>query len=225
MGGYGSGRTGGNPIAEHCLQIDICWMLREGKAREGERTAGDLQWSFCGQPSCSITYLCDLIDLHDAKLILKFSRDAGSGAVRVLQYIPLRFTVPYFGGRRWWMVCPVEHIPVAKLYMPINGHHFASRKALCLGYRSQRIAPADTPLERLFRIEAKFGRERGCVGRPVRPMGMWQRTFDRHMAEYDKLSKQVGECMGARVMWQAAQYTEGEQPSVRHFCRRGQRGR
>lgn len=199
MGGYGSGRTGGEPIAEQCRQIDIGLLAKSGKVFDGRATSGYMHWSFCGQSSGSIGYICDLTDPRNAKLILSFSRDAGRGAERVRQVIPLHFTVPHFGGRRWWMVCPFEHIPVAKLYMPMNGHHFASRKSLHLGYRSQRITPAAKPLERLFRVEAKLGRERGSVCRPVRPLGMWRRTYDRLVAEYDTLSGQVGEGMGARA--------------------------
>jgi hypothetical protein len=95
------------------------------------------------------------------------------------------------------MVCPFENVPVSKLYMPLNGDRFVSRAALRLGYRSQRIASADKPAHRLSRVERKLRWERSFHGLPARPKGMWRRTFERHLAEYMILIKQVDDRMAA----------------------------
>ena len=199
MGGYGSGRTGGKPIAEHCRQIDICRMRKDGSMRDGEITSGTLHWSCFGRPSGSINFRCDLIDPNNARINLFFSLERHGRTELVEQVILLRFTVPHYGGRRWWMICPLKHARVAKLYMPMTADCFASRKAWRLGYRSQRIAPADQPLERLFRLEDKLGIGRGSNGPLVRPKGMWERTFVHHQAEHDELSRQVVESMIAQT--------------------------
>jgi hypothetical protein len=47
-------------------------------------------------------------------------------------------TVPHYGGRRWWFICPIKKIRVAKLFLPPGATQFASRKAHDLTYRSCR---------------------------------------------------------------------------------------
>lgn len=36
---------------------------------------------------------------------------------------------PPFGGLRWWFVCPQLNRRVRKLYLPLGGRHFWSRRA------------------------------------------------------------------------------------------------
>jgi hypothetical protein len=50
--------------------------------------------------------------------------------------VTLVSTVPHYGGRRWWFICPIEKIRVSKLYLPPGATRFASRKAYDLTYRS-----------------------------------------------------------------------------------------
>jgi hypothetical protein len=166
-------------------------MFREGRAREGQISSGYLHWSSHGRSLGSIGYFFDLIDPNDARLTLKISLGSMDGGRELAQIVPLRFTSPHYGGRRWWMICPVHHARVAKLYMPLNAHRFAGRRAWHLGYRSQRTAPANQPLERLFRLRTKLGLERGCNDRLVRPQGMWRRTFTDHQAQHNDLSRQI----------------------------------
>jgi hypothetical protein len=52
--------------------------------------------------------------------------------------VTLVSTVPHYGGRRWWFICPIKKIRVSKLYLPPNATTFASRKAHDLTYRSCR---------------------------------------------------------------------------------------
>lgn len=193
MGGYGSGRRGGKPISELCRQIDIGWLAKAGKLCEGVASSGRLRWLHCDRQIGSILYTCDLTDPHNARLILRFA--CGSQAEPVFQVIPLRSTVPNYGGRRWWMVCPLGKTHVTKLYLPPSGTRFASRAALRLGYRSQRIGRAEKPGERLSGIERKLSWERSFHGLPARPKGMWRRTFERHLAEYVSLKRQADNCM------------------------------
>lgn len=151
-------------------------MLKAGKARDGHVTMGELGWSWQGHLSGWITFLCDLTDPHDAWLVLQFHHQEGQASEPVLQSIQLQYTVPQFGGRRWWMICPFEQVRAAKLYMPLHGGRFASRQAWRLGYRSQRIAPANKPLHRLFQFKERLGDEHSLTGPLVRPKGMWRRT-------------------------------------------------
>lgn len=199
MGGYGSGRYGGRPIAEHCLRIDLAWMMRRGMAREGRDYGGTLSWSCNGSPSGSIGYWAKLAEPGCERLELSYTRGNGDDAERVNQTIRLTFTEPNYGGKRWWMVCPYRHIRVGKLYLPPGGDRFASRKAWRLGYQSQWDAARDRPFERLFKLQKKLGCEQGWGNYPARPKGMWRRTYERHMDEYWELDAQCGLQMAAMV--------------------------
>jgi hypothetical protein len=42
---------------------------------------------------------------------------------------------PPFGGLRWWFVCPRSNRRVRKLYLPLGGRHFWSRRAYALERR------------------------------------------------------------------------------------------
>ena len=103
------------------------------------------------------------------------------------QTIRLTFTQPHYGGKRWWMLCPVSGRRVGKLYLPPGGDIFASRQAWRLGYQSQRDAHRDRPFERLFRLQRKLGGPQGYEEPIFKPKGMWQRTWQRHLDEYWRL--------------------------------------
>jgi hypothetical protein len=45
-------------------------------------------------------------------------------------------SVPHYGGRRWWFICPIKKTRVAKLHLPPGATQFASRNAHDLTYRS-----------------------------------------------------------------------------------------
>ncbi len=202
MGGYGSGRQHGRPIAEHCLRIDLAWMMREGLAREGRNIPGTLNWTCRGSPSGSIGYRAFMDEQGHNRLELVYTRGKGSDAEQVTQTIDLCFTEPNFGGKRWWMICPYRNIRVGKLYLPPGGDRFASRNAWRLGYQSQRSAHRDRPFDRLFRLQEKLGCERGWQNFPRRPKGMWRRTYERHLEEYYALDEKCeieGMAMIARL--------------------------
>ncbi|MXO58543.1 hypothetical protein GRI89_03165 [Altererythrobacter salegens] len=105
---------------------------------------------------------------------------------------PIRFiyTVPQYGGQRWWMVCPLRHERVGKLYLPNGGNIFAGRKAWRLGYRSQRVAKRDMAFERLFSLPRKLGCDEGWEAGLYRQKGMWHRTFEQHLERYWELDGQ-----------------------------------
>lgn len=192
MGGYGSGRQGGRPTADASRRIDIAWMLRRGLARDGGEIAGTLTWNCGGQPSGSISYRADMRSPDHARLLLHYTRGEGEDREKVKQKVPLTFTEPHFGGRRWWMICPYRGHRVGKLYLPPFGDRFASRKAWRLGYHSQRIADRDKPFEALFRIQKKLGCEQGWGNWISRPKGMHHKTFERYLDEFEYLDGLCG---------------------------------
>jgi hypothetical protein len=64
-----------------------------------------------------------------------FLRYVGAGEP-FCHWVSLCSTVPYYGGRRWWFICPIKKIRVAKLYLPPGATQFGSRKAHDLTYTS-----------------------------------------------------------------------------------------
>lgn len=189
MGGYGSGRRSGNPLAEEALRIDIAWMVRTRRAVPGALVQGGLSWQCGGSPAGNISYTCDMIDPDNAILELRFTvshRSIGQSRNHV-QDVALSYTSPNFGGKRWWMHCPKTGERVGKLYCPNGAELFASRKAYRIGYRSQRMTDRDAVFERLFRIQKKLGCEQGWGIWIRRPKGMHHRTFERYLDEYEYL--------------------------------------
>ena len=126
-------------------------------------------------------------ELGRERLELMFSRGSGSDRERVRQTIALCYTSPNYGGKRWWMICPVHTIRVGKLHLPSGADRFASRRAWGLAYQCQHDADRDKPFERLSRLQKKLGCEQRWGVAPQRPKGMWRRTFDRHLERYWKL--------------------------------------
>ncbi|AKQ42530.2 hypothetical protein CP97_11555 [Aurantiacibacter atlanticus] len=127
-----------------------------------------------------------------------YTRGKDDDAEQVRQTVTLCHTVPHYGGKRWWMICPYRGIRVGKLYIPPGGDRFASRKAWRLGYQSQRDTPRDVPFERLFRLQEKLGCERGWGQYPRKPKGMWWRTYWQHMERFGKLD---AECSSEMMNW------------------------
>ena len=184
MGGWGSGRSSGRPTAELSKRIDIAWMIRTGKARPGHWISGSLHWTCGGQPSGWISYEADMREAAASELRLSYTRGSGEDREQVKQTIRLTYTLPNYGGRRWWMICPYSGRRVGKLYMPNGGDRFASRKAWRLGYHCQRVAHRDRPFEKLFRLQRKLGSSQGWEAGLRRPKGMWHRTYDRYFERY-----------------------------------------
>lgn len=192
MGGYGSGRQGGRLLAEEALRIDIAWMLRKGLAVEGAQKRGSLRWTCGGQPSGDVSYRCDMRDLENAELELRFTvtTRATDSAKSYIQRIRLTHTRPHLGGRRWWMHCPRNGSRVRMLFAPAGGEMFASRKAWGIAYRSQRQTKRDNLFERLFRLQRRLGCEEGWEMPIRRPKGMHYRTYARLEEQYWQLDAQ-----------------------------------
>ena len=187
MGGFGSGRHGGRALADSSLRIDLAWMLRTGCARDGAHMWGSLRWTCGRQHAGSSRYAAKLHEPGEERLELVFARMRQGERNETYQTVWLTNTRPHYGGKQWWMLCPVTGHRVGKLHLPSGGDIFASRKAWRLGYQSQRNAPYDRAFERLFRLQRKLGCEQGFERPIFKPKGMWERTWQSHLAEYRAL--------------------------------------
>lgn len=203
MGGYNSGQRGGRPTIEDGLTISLPMMMQRGWVRDGQAGSGTQSWSRNGEPFASIGHSFDMRDREQAWVKLAYQWTPHGGEPQsVKEHIPLTYTVPHYGGRRWWFLCPATGRRVGKLHLPPGGGKFASRAAWRLGYRSQRVGQRDRPFEKLFRLQRKLGSGEGWEAGLYRPKGMWRRTFERHRERYwelDRLCAAEGAAMLERL--------------------------
>lgn len=164
---------------EDCLTIDLAWLMRLGPIRDGQAGSGEIEWRVDGDPVRSAQFRLDLQILESAQLTL-------SGGT-INQKIALVAVPQHFGGRRWWLRCPVTGERARTLHLPPAGSRFASRKALGLSYRVERLGRFDRPFEKLFRAQRRLGAAQGLGAGLERPKGMWGRTFARHATRFDAL--------------------------------------
>lgn len=187
MGSYVSGRKSNRPVAEDCLALDLAKLMRLGPIGEGVLARGEYVWSIEGVRIAAVQFRLDLRSSEAATLDLDFHGETRErGGQEISQTIFLCHTQPNFGGRRWWMRCPVTGERARVLYRVPSGIEFAGRSALNLGYRVERLGHFDRPFEKLFRLHRKFGALE-CLGSiPEKPKGMWKRTWARHIAQLEK---------------------------------------
>ena len=154
--------------------------MKRGWLRDGQRGTFRLRYSQTGD---WVRFYYDLRHPDEAWLELNYKQFIRPDVQpEVEQYIPLTFTVPHYGGRRWWMICDGKR--VAKLYMPAAGNSFGSREAWGLAYGSQRDGAFGRAFRRLWRLQRQLRCEERWGAEPSRPKGMWRRRFRRLYAEF-----------------------------------------
>jgi hypothetical protein len=77
-------------------------------------------------------------------------------------------------------VCPTENRRVRKLYLPLGGHRFRSRRACRLAYASQREAVHDRAMRRAHKLCRRLGGDPmdDCY-HPAKPPRMRWATYGR----------------------------------------------
>jgi len=152
-------------VVEDCLILSIADLVRNKVIVPGALTDGVLAWSRGGeQPHVRVNYEADLLTDKHAAIKLRYCIDDRSENTHVW----LRYTVPQYGGRRWWFSCPLTGDRVAKLYLPPGQNRFASRRAYGLAYKSSRKSRGSKSkkLAVLLRYVAKM-RERIRSAKPI----------------------------------------------------------
>ena len=94
--------------------------------------------------------------------------------------VALTTTRPYFGGRRWWFLCPVSGRRVRCLHLAPHSPRFASRAALGLGYKVQRESRSNQRIRAARAADTKLGGNGSIMGElPPKPKRMRWVTYDR----------------------------------------------
>jgi hypothetical protein len=192
MGGYGSGRSGGQPTVENSLTLDLRCLFEDRFLKVGGRTSGTLRWTVVGtdEETASMDFKSELSEESGYLRLYWTSTDQWTGETRQCENrITLTTSPQPFGGWRWFFICPRTGKNAAKLHLPSGAHTFASRKAYRLGYQCQRETPHDRALSRAFALRRKIGADGGIDDYIEKPKGMHWRTFDRAM---EKISRAEG---------------------------------
>jgi hypothetical protein len=142
MGGYGSGQQGGRATVESAWRFDIDALVRGGAIKAGKYVEGRLNLPSCDD-ELAIEFESSATNPRNSWLRLRYAiRDYWTGEQHQIDdKIYLTASRPWFGGQRWWFVCPNENRRVRKLYLPPGARRFRSRTrlsaCLCIAARSR----------------------------------------------------------------------------------------
>ena len=185
MGGIGSGRRSGWPTVERSLTIDVNHLIRSGRLRLGQRTAGRLRWRVqgSGAEAGNVGFEADLSEKTDGRLTLSYRIQS----VPVTCAIQLITTACNFGGRRLWFVCPVSGRCAVKLHLAPPGTLFAARAVYRLAYQSDRDPDMQRARNKICRLFEKLGGRYVLSGDspPERPKGMHAATYARLLGQIE----------------------------------------
>lgn len=186
MGGFGSGRHGGTVTAEGTASYVIAAsVLTRARLPLGEFGKGTFHFD---DGHFAVEVLVNTFDASGPYMeLFHKTRDDREGDRTVHDRIRLLWTVPTFGGRRWWFQCPRTWQKTTKLYLPNGGRHFWSRQAYGLGYACQR----EDNFSRLQRRAAMLNRQLGGKGwatwedPPTKPKWMRWSTYEKKYERWE----------------------------------------
>src|SRR5215471_16963234 len=187
MGGFGSGRGGGGPRVNNAFRVDIDALRRDGLIRLGRGGCGI-------RGGCVIRFSGPYHDLDveiethidgpwTSWVRLKYSTTDywTDEPLEIDDKVYLATSRPPFGGLRWWFVCPRSNRRVRKLYLPLGGRHFWSRRAYELAFASQRETKYDRALRRARKLRLRLGGDPADDEYPDKPPRMRWATYNRLM--------------------------------------------
>src|SRR5271166_4349345 len=205
MGGYGSGRSGGQPTVERGLTLGLYRLIRQKLLVPGQYRNGSIVWTRVGtgEQTAWMNFEAHM-GVDSGHLRLRYTTTRYDGEKRDSDYSITLVTTPQpFGGRRWWFQCPRSGDLVSKLHLPNGAYTFASRRAYRLGYRCQRESPRDRSVSRAFALREKIGGKGGIGDYIAKPKGVHRRTFERAMERVNRAEEIVeahADLLLARVM-------------------------
>ncbi len=168
MGGYGSGR----PSWRSTRTVNECRTLRASQlVRE-----------------------CPLLLAGEDAVTLQVSYSPPGAGTAVEYRVRLQATRPNYGGRRWWLLCPLSGCGrrCAVLYLPPGRQYFGCRTCYRLTYPSQGETLPDRCIRKANKIRRRLGGRGGMVNRfPWKPTGMHWRTY-RRLREEAELAELQG---------------------------------
>ena len=143
----------GSPLASSFVEDSLMLSINQvvGRSPTGQVEIFRLTWPEAFHFQGPVNGSVDLRDPTEASVCLQYDLDGVVGNYRV----QLVHTAQPF---RWWFVCPLKDIRVAKLYLPAGARRFASRKAYGLIYRCQaRSRGLTSPQVKMARLLRRKG--------------------------------------------------------------------
>jgi hypothetical protein len=185
----------GRPTVEGSITLDVR-HLNPAALVPYESVSGPIQWTWpnSGHPICRADYRATLGEQGGTLHLISITRFGPNGVSTPMagQTIQLATTVPRYGGRRWWLVCPQTGRPVMKLYLPPGEHVFASRQAHRLGYAVQRESRMEQAYRKAQKARAVIGGGPNLSEKlPGKPKGMRWRTYWRHVEAYRRAEQKT----------------------------------
>ena len=200
MGGLGSGRPSGSGrgTVEGCRSIDVNKLHRDGCLRAGWK--GGWQWSRDGETVASINLRTEYDLLH-----LSYRWRIGDSAWEdVAETVRIVRVDCRFGGARPFFICPgiVNGIAcgrrVGKLYGP--GRYYLCRHCYRLCHASQNEGTWDRTLRRARKVRQRLGGGPSLAAPvPLKPKGMWGRTYERLRQQSDFYDRHADEAFTVRA--------------------------
>ena len=171
---------GWRPAIESALCLDLPRLLRQRLVVPDCTSSGELVWKRDGERIASVGYCAELGDT-DGTLTLEYRADGQD----VRDAIRLSTVANNYGGRSWFMHCPVTGKRARKLHKWSGLAHFRHRDAVRPRptYASQRDSGADRIHRQRWALRQKMGDTYSDLfGEPIKPKGMHWRTYERHAA-------------------------------------------
>ena len=175
---------GWRPHIESALTLDVRRLARMGILREGAR--GSLTWSRDGTAHASLGYAVTLHEQAGTLTLSYTAPDRDTGERKditcniALSSIPL-----HYGGRRWYLHCPLTGRRAQTLHKWNGIAQFCHRAAIRPKptYASQRTSGASRIIDQRWALRRKMGDNfSDLFGEPCKPKWMRWRTCERYAA-------------------------------------------
>ena len=138
MGGLGSTRWNSCDIkltVEECLVLCVSQLLQDGLLGSKQQLSENLVWK---HPVSGFCYgFCKIKTSAEDWITLFFQDQNQKGK---LFSFDIETTKPYFGGKRWWLICPKCDKRFVKLYFNTFNNHFTCRICGNLTYESCQLS-------------------------------------------------------------------------------------
>lgn len=184
------GNHGWRPHIESALCLSLPRLLKLGHVAAGCIRSGVLEWSQDGELVARVRYCADLGDAAGT-LTLAY-RDDGRDAQ---DSIPLSTIPNHYGGRNWFMHCPVTGRRARKLYKWPGLSHFCHREAVRPRptYASQRDSGISRVNRQRWALRHRLGDQwSDLFEEPIKPKWMRRRTFERYSSRDAELERREG---------------------------------
>lgn len=183
MGGYGSGRQGWKPKAEHMQRLNVDKLHKSGDLQAGN--FGTWQWSRYGEVYARVSWRADT-----AALMLDFGfTPYGDETRQISQHIPIVRQPCHFGNFRLYFNCPANRSGRACNRRAVNlyfrGGYFLCRHCQRVAYASQSEGALDRALRAADKRRAAIKADPGFESIAPKPKGMHWATYWRHMDVID----------------------------------------